>query len=67
MIIYCGIGIRCVCFVPDVIGKTSVARAVLSDAVTREDAVFNIGRVAWLVNALAHANFDSLRYGMEDR
>lgn len=59
-------GIQCVCFIPDAIGKTSTARGVLSDTVSRKDAVFNIGRVAWLINALATNNIDQLRYGVED-
>ena len=59
-------GLQCVCFIPDVIGKTSTARGVLSDTITRKEAVFNIGRVAWLINALASNNIDQLRYGVED-
>lgn len=59
-------GIQCICFIPDVIGKTSTARGVLDEIVTRKEAVFNIGRVAWLINALATNNLDQLRYGTED-
>lgn len=59
-------GLQCVCFIPDVIGKTSTARGVLTDTITRKEAVFNIGRVAWLINALASNNIDQLRYGVED-
>lgn len=62
----CPPGIQCVCFIPDTIGKTSTARNVLSDTITRKEAVFNIGRVAWLINALATNNIDNLRYGVED-
>ena len=45
--------------------------ALLFDAlsqpkVDRKDVVFNIGRVAWLVNALCTSNLDNLRYGVED-
>ncbi len=32
----------------------------------RKDCVFNIGRVAWLVNALSTSNLDNLRFGVED-
>jgi homoserine kinase len=39
---------------------------VLSDTITRTEAVFNIGRVAWLINALATNNIDQLKYGVED-
>jgi homoserine kinase len=59
-------GLQCVCFIPDAIGKTSTARGVLSDTITRKEAIFNIGRVAWLINALASNNIDQLRYGVED-
>jgi homoserine kinase len=59
-------GLQCVCFIPEAIGKTSTARGVLSDTINRKEAVFNIGRVAWLINALASNNIDQLRYGVED-
>jgi homoserine kinase len=56
--------VQCVCFIPDMIGKTSDARAVLPDKYDRKDAVFSVGRVAWLVNALATSNIDNLRCGI---
>lgn len=59
-------GLQCICFIPDQIGKTSTARGVLSDTISRKEAVFNIGRVAWLINALATNNIDQLRFGVED-
>jgi homoserine kinase len=59
-------GLQCVCFIPETVGKTSTARGVLADTVSRKEAVFNIGRVAWLINALATNNIDQLRYGVED-
>jgi homoserine kinase len=59
-------GLQLVCFIPDAIGKTSTARGVLSDEITRKDAVFNIGRVALLINALASNNIDQLRHGCDD-
>lgn len=31
--------------------------------ISRKDAVFNVSRVAWLVNALSSGNVDNLRYG----
>lgn len=54
-------------FIPDFIGKTSAARNVLSDTISRADAAFNIGRVAFLVHALAMGNLDNLKWGVEDR
>lgn len=59
-------GLQCVCFIPETIGKTSTARGVLPETVSRKDAVFNVGRVAWLINALSSNNIDQLRYGVED-
>ncbi|TFJ83651.1 hypothetical protein NSK_004755 [Nannochloropsis salina CCMP1776] len=59
-------GIQLVLFIPDFIGKTSDARGVLDSNVERKDAVYNIGRVAWLVNALSTSNLDNLRFGVED-
>lgn len=67
MLIHVCEGIRCVCFVPNLVGKTSVARGVFHDTVPREEAVFNVGRAAWLINALSRGDFNSMRYGMEDR
>jgi len=49
-------GLQCVCFIPETIGKKSTARGVLKPPVSREDAVFDIGRVAWLINALSSNN-----------
>jgi len=59
-------GMQCVCFIPNKIGKTSTARGVLSDQISRTEAVFNIGRVAWLINALSTNNLDQLQYGTQD-
>jgi len=60
-------GLQVVCFIPSQIGKTSEARGVLPDEYPKRSAVFNIGRVAWLVNALAMNNIDNLRYGTQDQ
>jgi homoserine kinase len=56
----------CVCFVPEMTGKTATARAALTETVSRSDAVFNIGRVAWLINSLWTNNVNELRYGVQD-
>eukprot|EP00639_Heterosigma_akashiwo_P023887 CAMPEP_0206416400 /NCGR_PEP_ID=MMETSP0294-20121207/36692_1 /ASSEMBLY_ACC=CAM_ASM_000327 /TAXON_ID=39354 /ORGANISM="Heterosigma akashiwo, Strain CCMP2393" /LENGTH=405 /DNA_ID=CAMNT_0053878983 /DNA_START=16 /DNA_END=1231 /DNA_ORIENTATION=- len=55
-----------VIFIPEEIGITKEVRAVLKPEIPRADAIYNIGRVAWLVNALATANVDNLRWGCED-
>ena len=59
--------LHAVVLIPNYIGKTSEARGVLDDQVSREDAVFNIGRSALLVNALTTGRLDLLRYATEDR
>ena len=56
-----------VLFVPEVTVATHEARAVLPDRVSREDAVYNMARVAMLVNALAAGRLDDLIYATQDR
>lgn len=56
-----------VMFIPDFIGKTSDARAVLQKAISREDAAFNISRTAYLILALCTGNLDNLKWGVQDR
>ena len=59
--------LHAVVLIPDYVGETSKARGVLDDQVSREDAVFNIGRSALLANALATGRLELLRYATEDR
>jgi homoserine kinase len=54
-------------FVPDLLMSTKDARNVLPEEVTREDAVYNLGRVALLVNSLSSGRFDNLRIATQDR
>ena len=56
-----------VMFIPDFVGKTSDARGVLKEVVTRQDAAFNIGRCAFLVHALCTGNLDNLKWGVQDK
>jgi len=60
-------GMNAVLFIPDVEGSTAAARAVLPDEVPMADAIFNVGRAALLVNALASGNLGMLRRATEDR
>lgn len=60
-------GMQAVLFIPDFIGKTSDARGVLGPTVSRQEAAFNIGRVAFLVHALCTGNLDNLKNGVEDK
>ena len=59
--------LRAVAFIPDVSTNTSEARAALPGQVSREDAVFNLGRTALFVNALATGRLELLRHATEDR
>lgn len=63
----CPSGMQLVMFIPDVVGKTSDARGVLKDTVTRDESSFNIGRVAMLVHSLCTGNLDNLKYGVQDK
>ncbi len=60
-------GLRAVLFVPEMTIATEEARAVLPDTISRADAVYNVGRVALLVNALATEKLEDLRYATSDR
>ena len=60
-------GIGAVLFVPETPMPTREARAVLDPSVSREDAVYNIGRGALLVNALATGRMEDLRVATQDR
>ena len=60
-------GLDAVLFVPDQPVVTEEARALLSPRIDRNDAVFNIGRVGLLVNALATGDLALLRTATEDR
>jgi len=59
--------LRWVVLIPDVTSATADARAVLPATIRREDAVFNVQRVALLLAAL-HANRpDALSVALDDR
>jgi homoserine kinase len=63
----CPPGLQLVMFIPNFIGKTSDARRVLEDTISREDCAFNISRVAFLIHALCLGNLDNLKWGVQDR
>ncbi|PSH05307.1 MAG: homoserine kinase [Acidobacteria bacterium] len=46
---------------------TKASRAVLPDMISRTDAIFNVQRVAFLLEALRSANFALLREALDDR
>ena len=54
-------------FVPDAPMSTQEARSILPRTVSREDAVYNLGRVALLVNALSSGHLENLRVATQDQ
>ena len=59
--------LRAVVFIPDVPMPTKQARSLLAAKVSRQDAVYNLGRVGMLVNALATGDFTYFSLATEDR
>jgi len=60
-------GLKAVLFVPDMEMPTQESRQVLPDFLSREDAVYNIGRAALMVAALASGRLDLLDAATRDR
>jgi len=56
-----------VLFIPDFEMPTVEARAVLPRQITREDAIYNLGRVALLTQALISGQADILKVATQDR
>ena len=54
-------------FIPDMVGKTSDARGVLQQDISRSDCAYNISRASFLVLALCMGNLDNLKWGVQDR
>jgi homoserine kinase len=52
---------------PDQHLATKASRAVLPDMISRDDAIFNVQRVAFLLEALRTADFTLLREALKDR
>jgi len=60
-------GLKAVLFVPDMEMPTQESRQVLPPIISREDAIYNIGRAALLVAALASSRLDLLDVATRDR
>src|SRR5947209_3618655 len=60
-------GLRTVLLIPQGASSTAYARTILHPEVSRADAVFNMGRTALLVHALATGDVAVLGTAMEDR
>lgn len=56
-----------VVWIPSFVTKTDESRRALGGPVAFADAVFNVGRVAMLVGALASGDVEALRMAFEDR
>ena len=54
-------------FVPDLPMPTQKARSILSENVSREDAVYNLGRVGMLVNSLSSGHLNNLTVATQDK
>ncbi len=59
--------IRWVVLIPEVRASTAEARAILPEAVSRADAVFNLQRLGLFLAALREGSSDLLSVAMEDR
>lgn len=62
-------GVQCVLFIPDEqhISDTERVQAVLPEALSYEEVVFNLSRSSMLVNCFATGQFGALRHAMEDK
>jgi homoserine kinase len=59
--------LRVVLFIPEVSISTADARAVMPATVSLQDALFNVGRTALLVNALATGRLEDLKAATQDK
>eukprot|EP00040_Diaphanoeca_grandis_P036719 m.235598 g.235598 ORF g.235598 m.235598 type:complete len:897 (-) comp33666_c4_seq1:45-2735(-) len=59
--------LQCILFIPDGTMNTEVARQMLPDKIDREDAIYNIARVALLVKAFSTNNLDLLEQATKDK
>lgn len=59
--------LHCTVIIPDYPLSTKQAREVLPQQFSREDAVFNVGRMALLVDAMHTGNLHQLTLAMDDR
>ena len=59
--------LQAILFIPDEPMPTVQARDILPPQVSREDAVYNIGRIALLVNALTMGRVEDLRIATQDK
>lgn len=58
---------RFAAFIPNFELKTSVARGVLPEKISREDAVYNLSRSALMAGSLATGNIENLHIAVQDK
>ena len=56
-----------VIFIPEMPMVTEEGRAILSKKISRDDAVYNLGRVAMLVNSLSSGSLSNLKIATQDK
>jgi homoserine kinase len=59
--------LNAVLYIPDLLINTTMARDILPDVVPINDVVYNLGRVALLINSLASGRFQDLCIATTDR
>eukprot|EP00924_Labyrinthula_sp_SR-Ha-C_P003173 augustus_masked-scaffold_15-processed-gene-1.39-mRNA-1 protein AED:0.33 eAED:0.33 QI:0/-1/0/1/-1/1/1/0/400 len=60
-------GLKFVMFIPTFVGKTSELREVVPKTVPLKDAVYNMSRLAWFINALNTGKVENIKEGVKDR
>lgn len=60
-------GLKFVMFIPDFVGKTEELRKVVPKTIPLEEAVFNMGRLAWFINALNTNKVHHFKEGLRDK
>ena len=59
-------GMKCTALIPDFAVRTKLAREVLPEKVTMEDAVFNMSHCLFMVDCLRKGEFENLKYYFKD-
>lgn len=62
-----GVMLKCSVLIPDFHLSTKKARSVLPKMISLQDAIFNVGRMGLLVDALHSENYEMLNIAIEDK
>jgi homoserine kinase len=63
----CPFDMQLIAYVPDKVGETSALRKVVPHEYSREDVIYNLGRMGFLINTLNQGILPELRWGVEDK